>query len=83
MDILLTVPPIDGLGSSRIFLCGKVDFQSPGKFTAREHDSSPAAFTFKPDIRAQARNDPFIRAARVLFSEAELIVEAEVREHIC
>lgn len=56
----------------------KVGFESLGKFTPREQDAPPAAFALQPDIRAKSRDGPFIGAARMLFSEAKVIVEMQV-----
>jgi hypothetical protein len=61
---------------------GEVGFKPFGKFTAGKHDAASAAFTFEPDIRAQACDGPFIGTARMLFAEAQVIVELEVGEHI-
>ncbi len=58
-------------------LC-QVGFESLGKFTPRKHNPPAAAFAFESDIRAQARDGPLVGAAGMLFSEAEMIVEAEV-----
>ena len=58
-------------------LC-KVGFKSLGKFTPRQQDAPPATLTFETDIRAKANNGPLVGTARVLFSEAEMIVEAQV-----
>jgi hypothetical protein len=59
-------------------LC-QVGFESFGKFAPRKHDPPATAFAFKPDIRAQACDRPLVGATWVLFSEAEMIVEAQVR----
>ena len=59
----------------------QVDFKSLCQFASREHDTPTAAFAFQSNIRAEARHCPFVRAAGVLFAEAEVIVEAEVGEH--
>lgn len=40
-----------------------------------------ATFAFKPDIRAETYHGPFVGAARMLFAEAQVIVELEVGEH--
>ena len=56
----------------------KVGFESLGKFTPREQDAPTAAFAFEPDIRAKSRDGPFIGAARMLFSQAKMIVETQV-----
>jgi len=60
---------------------GKVGFESLCKFTPREHHAPPAALAFEADIRAETCDGPLIRTARVLFSEAEMIVYAQVGEH--
>jgi hypothetical protein len=59
-------------------LFGKVGFQSLCKFPPREHDASPATFAFKPDIRTQARDRPFVGTAWMLFAQSQMVVEAEV-----
>ena len=62
-------------------MLGQVGFQSLGKLTPRQQDAPPAAFAFEPDIRAETRDGPFVGAARMLFSETEMIVQAQVRQH--
>ena len=62
-------------------LC-QIGFESFGQFAACEHDAPPTALTFKPDIRAKAYDVPFIGATRVLFAEAQVVVELEVGEHM-
>jgi hypothetical protein len=57
---------------------GKVGFESLGKLTPRKQNASPAAFAFESDVRAETCHGPFIGAARVLFSEAEMVVEPKV-----
>lgn len=52
-------------------MLSQVRFESFCKFATRQQDASPTAFALKPDIRAEARNGPFIGAARMLFSKAE------------
>ena len=59
-------------------MLGQVDFKSLCKFTPRQQDASAAAFALEPDIRAEAGDGPLIGAARVLFSQAEMIVETQV-----
>jgi hypothetical protein len=58
---------------------GKVGFESLCKFTPRKKDAPSAAFAFEADIRAETCDGPFVGTARVLFSEAEMIVETQVR----
>jgi hypothetical protein len=60
-------------------MLGKVGFESPGKFAPREQDAPSAAFAFQPDIRAKTDDGPFVGTARMLFSEAKMIVETQVR----
>ena len=66
-----------------LFFCvfGEVGFKPFGKFTAGKHDAASAAFTFETDIRAEAYDGPFVGTARMLFAEAQVIVELEVGEH--
>jgi hypothetical protein len=54
----------------------QVGFKSLGKLTPREQDAPPAAFALEADIRAEPRDGPFVRAARMLFAQAKMIVEA-------
>jgi hypothetical protein len=58
---------------------GKVGFESLGKFAPRQEDAPSAAFALESDIRAEPRDGPLIGATRMLFSEAEMIVETQVR----
>ena len=59
-------------------MLGKVDLESPGKLAPCQQDAPPTAFAFQTDIRAKTCDGPFIGAARMLFSEAEMIVETQV-----
>ena len=59
-------------------MLGEVGFESLGKFTPRQQDAPPAAFAFESDVRAKAYDGPFVGPARVLFSQAEMIVETQV-----
>ena len=61
-----------------IFVLCQVGFESLGQFTPRQHDAPPTALAFESDIRAETCDGPFVGAARVLFSEAEMIVETQV-----
>jgi len=65
-----------------IFVFSEVDFEPLGKFAPGEHDASSAAFTFKPDICTETGNCPLVGAAWMLFAESQVIVEAQVGEHI-
>jgi len=60
---------------------GEVGFESLCKFTPRQHHAPPAALALEPDIRTETRNGPFVRAARMLFAEPQVVVETEVGEH--
>jgi hypothetical protein len=61
-------------------LC-KVGFESLCKFTPRQQNAPPTAFAFKSDIRAETSDSPFEGATWMLFSEAEMVVEAQVGKH--
>jgi hypothetical protein len=41
-----------------------------------------AAFTFQANVRAEARDRPIIRTARVRLAQSNHIVELQVREHM-
>jgi hypothetical protein len=64
-----------------IFVLGKVCFKSLGKLTPRQQNAPPTAFALESDIRAETGDGPFVRAARVLLSQAKMIVEAQVGQH--
>jgi hypothetical protein len=64
------------------FMFGEIGFKPFGKFAPCKHNTPPAAFAFQPDIRAETRDGPFVGTARVLFAQAQVVVEAEVGEHI-
>jgi hypothetical protein len=63
------------------FVFCEIGFESLCQFAAGEHDASAASLAFKPDVRAETRDGPFVGAARVLFAESQVVVEAQVREH--
>jgi hypothetical protein len=65
-----------------IFVFSEVNFKPLGKFAPGEHNASPAALAFKPDIRTETGNGPLVGAAWMLFAESQVIVEAQVGEHI-
>lgn len=60
----------------------KVGLEAFCKFTACEHHATPAAFALQPDIRAETDNSPFVRATGMLFTQAQMIVELKVWEHV-
>lgn len=60
----------------------EVSFEPLGEFAPCEHHASSAALAFKPYIRAQTGNGPLVGAAWMLFAESQVIVEAQVGEHI-
>ena len=51
-----------------ISVWGQVDFEPPRQFAAGEHDAPPATLALEADIRAEADNGPFIRAAGMRFA---------------
>jgi len=61
---------------------GEICFKPLCKFASGEHDTPPAASTFQPNIRAETRDGPFIGAARMLFAQAQVIVESQVGKHV-
>ena len=60
-------------------MLGQVGFESLCKFTPRQQDAPPAAFAFESDIRTEPYDGPFVGTARMLFSEAKMIVETQIR----
>jgi len=64
------------------FMFGEIGFEPFRKFAAGEHDAASAAFAFQPNIRAKTRDGPFVGAAGMLFAQAQVIVEAQVWEHV-
>src|SRR5215213_11451133 len=60
----------------------EVGFESFCKFTAGEHHAPATAFAFKSNIRAQADNGPLIRTTWMLFTQAQVIVQLKVWEHV-
>ena len=67
-----------------LFFCvfGENGFEPFRQFAPREHDAPSATCAFQPNIRAQARDNPFIGAAGMLFAQAQVIVEVQVGEHV-
>jgi hypothetical protein len=65
------------------FVWGQVGFEPFRQFTAGEHDAPSTAPALQPDVRAEAGDGPFVGAAWMLFAQAQVVVEAEVGEHIC
>ena len=59
----------------------QISFESFRQFTAGEHDPPSATFAFQPDIGTETRNNPFVGTARMLFTQAQVVVELEIREH--
>ena len=59
-------------------MLGEVRFEPFGQFAPCQQDAPSAASAFEADIRAQACDSPFVGAARMLFSEAQVIVETQV-----
>jgi hypothetical protein len=60
-------------------MLGKVGFESLGKFAPRQQDAPTAAPAFQPDIRAKTYDGPLVGTAWMLFAEAEMIVETQIR----
>jgi hypothetical protein len=65
-----------------IFLVfGEVGFEPLGELTTGEQDSSPTAFAFQTDVRAETDNGPFIGTAGMLLAQAEVIIQAKIGKH--
>jgi hypothetical protein len=64
------------------FVFGEIGFETFGKFTAGEHNAPAAASALQANIRAQACDGPFIGTARMLFTQAQVIVEVQGGEHV-
>ena len=64
-----------------IFVFCQIGFESLGEFAPGEHDSSSTPLTFKPNIRAKTSHRPLIGTTRMLFAEAQVVVEAKVSKH--
>lgn len=58
-------------------LC-QVCLQSFCQLTPRQQDAPAAAFALETDVRAQTGDSPLVRTARMLLSEAKMIVETQV-----
>ena len=58
-------------------LC-QIGFESFGKFTPGQHHAPTAAGAFESDIRAETRDNPLVGTTRMLFSEAEAVIQTEV-----
>ena len=63
------------------FVYGEIGFQSFCQLASGKHHAPATPFAFQPDIRTETRDDPFIGAARMLFTQAQVIVKSQVREH--
>ena len=63
------------------FMFCEIGFEPFGEFAPGKHDAPSAAPAFETDVRAEAGDGPFVGAARVLFAQAQVVVEAEVGEH--
>jgi hypothetical protein len=57
----------------------QVGFEPLGEFTPGQKNAPPTAPAFEADIRAKAGDGPFVGTAWMLFAEAEMVVEAQVR----
>jgi len=63
------------------FVWSEVGFQPFGKFPPGKHYTSAAAFAFETNIRAETCDGPFVGTARMLLTQTQVVVEAQVREH--
>jgi hypothetical protein len=61
-----------------IFVLCQIGFESFSQFAPSKHNPPATALAFEPDIRAETCDGPLVGATGMLFSEAEMIVEAQV-----
>lgn len=62
-------------------MLGKIGFESLCQLAPGQQDAPAASFALEPNIRTQTCDGPLVRTARMLFSEAEMIVKTEVGKH--
>jgi hypothetical protein len=63
------------------FLLWKDRFGSSGQFTARQHDTSTAAFALQAYIRSQACDRPLERTTGMWFTHPDDIVKLQIWQH--
>jgi hypothetical protein len=63
------------------FVFCEIGFEPFCKFAAGKHDAPPASLAFKPYVRAETCDGPFVGATWMLFAKAKVVIEAQVREH--
>jgi len=61
---------------------GEIGFKPFGKFAPGKHDVAPTTLAFESDIGAKTSDSPFVGAAGMLFTEAQMIFELEVGKHV-
>jgi hypothetical protein len=61
---------------------GQNGLDSPGKFTASQHYSAPAALALQADIRTQTDHSPFVGTAGMWFTQAQGCIQLQIREHM-
>lgn len=60
---------------------GQVGFHALGEFAAGEHYPVSAALAFQADVRTQADHGPFVRAAGMRLSQAQMVIQLQVGQH--
>ena len=63
------------------FVLGEVGLESLCQLAAGQHDASATAFALQPNIGTEANNRPLVGTAWMLFAQAQVIVELQVRKH--
>jgi hypothetical protein len=63
-------------------MLSEVGFESLCKLASGQHDVPSTTFTFQTNICTQANHGPFVRAAWMLFPQAQMIVELQVGKHM-
>ena len=64
-----------------IFMFSEIRFESFCKFASGQHDASSTTLALQPNIGAEPDNRPLVGAARMLFSQTQVIVELQVGKH--
>ena len=66
---------------SALFVWGEVGLEAFRQFAPGKQDAPSASEAFQPNVCAEAGDGPFIGAARVLFAEAQTVMEAQIEKH--
>lgn len=59
----------------------EIGFESLCKFASGQHDVSSTTLAFQPNVCTETDHCPFIGTARVLFAQAQVVIELQVGKH--